>query len=130
MIETIHNYVKLRRLKDFRLDYRDIVKRKNDVQKLRYGQRYDEFNEANLELINEHAKLIDEDTVEVRTGNGIDRHRVDYIIMASGSETVIPGVPGSKYALTSREFYSMDSAVRDIPGSIAIIGGSYIGLET
>ncbi len=35
VIETFHNYVKVRQLTDFRLDYRDIVKRKNDVQKLR-----------------------------------------------------------------------------------------------
>ncbi len=77
-----------------------------------------------------HAKLIDENTVEVKTGNGIDRYRADHIIIASGSETVITGIPGSKYALTSGEFYSMDPEVRDIPGSIAIIGGGYIGLET
>ncbi len=130
VIETIHNYVKLRRLKDFRLDYSDIVTRKDDVQKLRYGQHQDELKEAGLELIKGHAKLIDENTVEVKTGNGTERYRADHIIIASGSETVIPGIPGSNYALTSREFYSMNPAVRDVPGSIAIIGGGYIGLET
>jgi len=130
IIETVHNYAKMRKLADFKIDYNAIVQRKDEVQKIRYKQHSEELKEADLELIKGKAKIIDENTVEVQTEKGNERYRADHIIIGSGSETAIPPIPGSQYAITSRDFFIMNPAVKNIPPSIVIIGGGYIGLET
>ena len=47
------------------------------------------------------------------------------ILIATGSWPFIPKIPGAEYAITSNEAFDLPK----LPGSIAIVGGGYIGLE-
>ncbi|BAB60554.1 pyruvate dehydrogenase E3 / dihydrolipoamide dehydrogenase [Thermoplasma volcanium GSS1] len=130
IIETVHNYSKLKKFGKYSIAYEDIVKHKDDVQNIRYKQHDEELHEAGLKILKGTAKLIDENTVEVETDTGKERYRAESIIIGTGSDTYVPKIPGAELAWTSRELYALNPKVRKLPKSIAIIGGGYIGLET
>lgn len=57
----------------------------------------------------------------------IDDRRITakYILLAVGGWPWIPDFPGSEFAITSNEVFSLDS----LPESITVVGGGYIALE-
>ena len=55
-----------------------------------------------------------------------DRHiTAKYILLAVGGWPWIPDYPGSEFAISSNEVFSLDS----LPKSITVVGGCYIALE-
>ena len=55
-----------------------------------------------------------------------DRHiTAKYILLAVGGWPWIPDYPGSEFAISSNEVFSLDS----LPKSITVVGGGYIALE-
>ncbi|AAT43472.1 dihydrolipoyl dehydrogenase [Picrophilus oshimae] len=130
IIESVHKYNTLKGIFDFKVDYKKIVDHKDSVQRLRYSDHDRELGEADLKIIKGTGRLVDENTVEVDTGTGIERYHADNIIIATGADTFIPNIKGSELAVTSRDFYSMDPKIKSVPESITIIGGGYIGVET
>lgn len=77
----------------------------------------------NVEVIKEEGRLIAGDTVEA----GGKRYRGKNIILAVGSEAMVPPIPGAdgKNVLTSREILRIDT----MPKRLAVIGGGVIGTE-
>ncbi|KAA8922611.1 dihydrolipoyl dehydrogenase [Thermoplasma sp.] len=130
VIETVHTLAKMRHFGDFSIDYGKIVDHKDSVQKIRYDQHDEELKEAGLKIIKGTARLIDENMVEVSSDTGTSRYRASSIIIASGSDTFVPKIPGSNLAWTSADLYALNARVRKLPKSMAIIGGGYIGMET
>jgi len=131
VIETVHSLAKMRHFGDFSIDYGKIVDHKDSVQNIRYEQHDQELKEADLKIVKGTARIIDDNTVEVSSDSGTSRYRSSSaIIIASGSETFVPKIPGAELAWTSADLYSLKPKVRKLPKSIAIIGGGYIGMET
>ncbi|PYB68967.1 dihydrolipoyl dehydrogenase [Thermoplasma sp. Kam2015] len=130
VIETVHTMTKMRHFENVYIDYGKIVDHKDEVQNIRYKQHDEELKEAGLTIIKGTARLIDENTVEVKTDTGSTRYRARSIIIASGSDTFVPKIPGSDLAWTSADLYKLNAKIRKLPRSIAIIGGGYIGMET
>lgn len=105
-----------------------VIGRKNKiVRKLTAGVRTKVQN-AGVEL------LMGEAIVEAPTGDGTysvavgaDRYQAKHLILATGSEAVVPPIPGldSVNYWTSRE--TLDA--KELPSSLAIIGGGVIGME-
>ena len=54
------------------------------------------------------------------------RFSADHILIASGSKSIIPSnLQGAEHCVTSDDIFAMDQ----LPKSIVIIGGGYIGTE-
>lgn len=71
------------------------------------------------------ARFVDANTVEVEeTG---ERVRFEHAILATGSRPIVPGPLAieSRLVMTSREALELE----DIPETLLVIGGGYIGLE-
>ncbi len=130
IIETVHNYKIMREFTEFKLNYGDIIKRKDHVQEMRYRQHAAELKEADLEIIKGTAKLLDTHTVEVDTGKEKMKLGFRHLIIGSGAYTYKLNIPGSEYAITSADLFKIDPAVKKIPDSLVVIGGGYIGVET
>ncbi|MCL3860364.1 NAD(P)/FAD-dependent oxidoreductase [Actinotalea sp. K2] len=84
---------------------------------------------AGIELIRGHARVVGPRRVEVTGADGgvsilEAKHAV---VLATGSEPVLPDVPGlvASPPWTSREA----TAVQDIPESLAVIGGGVVAVE-
>ncbi len=130
IIETVHNYKRMKEFYKFDLNYNEIIKRKDNVQKIRYEHHGNELKDAKLELLKGKASIIDENTISVNTGSSNEKYHYDYLIIGSGAYSFVPDIPGHEYAYTSADFYKMDPTVKEVPESITIIGGGYIGVET
>src|SRR5437868_911175 len=80
--------------------------------------------ENGIDLIRGNARIVDGGVVEVAG----DRHTARHIVVATGSEPVIPPIPGLDQldgVWTNREATS----AREVPQSIVILGGGPVGVE-
>jgi glutathione reductase (NADPH) len=83
-----------------------------------YGSK---LNEANVDIIQGHARFISPHTVQVNDHN----LRAKHILIATGGQPHRPGLPGEKYGITSDDFFKLDHQ----PQRVAVVGGGYIGVE-
>jgi glutathione reductase (NADPH) len=74
-----------------------------------------------IRLVYGHAGFIDPRTVEV-DGR---KFTATKILIAVGSEAVLPPTPGIEYVATSRRMFKLPEQ----PDRLAVIGGGYIGVE-
>lgn len=130
IIETVHNYKRMRDFGDFTLKYKDIIQRKDKVQDIRYEHHSKELSEAGIELLKGVARIIDSNTVEVKTESGNIRLNYKHLIIGSGAYTYMPKINGIEHTITSADLYELNPKIQDIPKSIAIVGAGYIGIET
>ena len=81
------------------------------------------MNKYGVEVVEGEAYLLDKNTVKV----GNQTYTGSNIIIATGSSTFIPPIPGadSEYVVTSTELLEIEK----LPGSLTVIGGGVIGLE-
>ncbi len=81
------------------------------------------MDKYNVEVVSGEAVFTDRKTVQV----GDASYSADNIIIATGSSTFIPPIPGadSKHVVTSTELL----AIEELPSSLTVIGGGVIGLE-
>jgi glutathione reductase (NADPH) len=77
--------------------------------------------DSGIEYISGYATFVDASTVEV---NG-DYYAADHIVIATGSQPIVPPVPGAELGITSDGFFKLEA----LPARVAIIGGGYIGVE-
>jgi len=84
------------------------------------------LKKANVQMLHGSARFRDGKTVIVNGSNGQTQVHCDNIVIATGSEPVnIPALPFSDRILSSTSALSLN----DIPDSLAVVGGGYIGLE-
>ena len=76
---------------------------------------------AGVEVLNGHARLLDANTVEVEGKS----YQADKILVATGGWPFVPEFTGSEYAITSNEIFDL----ANFPESILIVGGGYIAVE-
>ncbi len=80
-----------------------------------------------VRMIQGQARLEDAHTALVRRSDGAEEKvSFDYAILAAGSSPArIPGLPSSKRVMDSTAALE----IPDVPGSLLVVGGGYIGLE-
>ena len=80
-----------------------------------------------VETVTGRGTIVDAHTMRVVDGDKVTRLRFDELIVATGSEPLIP--PGmevdGEFVMTARDVLALD----DRPDSAVIVGGGYIGLE-
>lgn len=84
------------------------------------------LKKAKVRLIEGHARIIDGKTVMAETAEGPRRIVAETLVIATGSVPVeLPFLPFGGDVLSS----SGALALTEVPASVAVIGGGYIGLE-
>ena len=109
-------------------DLAKIIARKNKVvKKLTAGIRM-KMTAHHAEVVNGEAQLLErkpDGTIVIQCGDQV--YEAAHLILCTGSETIIPPIPGLKETTywTSRE--ALQS--KELPKSLIIIGGGVIGME-
>ena len=96
----------------------------NRLSKLHVGL----LDTSKVELIRGQAAFVDPHTVAVSNDSAESSQRTftaDRILIATGSEAILPDLPGIEHAITSRQVFKLPRQ----PKHLAIIGGGYIGVE-
>jgi dihydrolipoamide dehydrogenase len=79
-----------------------------------------------IEYVRGRAELIDGRSLTVATADGDRRVQFEHAILATGSSPArLPGLPDDPRVLDSTSALALD----EVPGSLLVIGGGYIGLE-
>ena len=82
-----------------------------------------------IDLVRGHGRLTGERTVEVDHADGttIELRARHAVVVSTGSAALLPDIPGLREAApwTSRDA----TGVRDVPSSLAILGGGVVGSE-
>ena len=107
--------------------YAEIVARKEKVVKtLTSGVAY-KLKGAGVTVVSQTARLTGEDGDRILVATEEETYSVSYVLLATGSETAIPPIPGLNEVnyWTSREALSATT----LPKDITIIGGGVIGME-
>ncbi len=102
------NYEKMKNNRDNFIDHLHTVYKNN-------------LDRNKVELIRGYGRFIDNKTVEV---NG-EEYTADHILVAPGGKPKRLNIPGSDLGIDSDGFFGLE----ELPESIAIIGGGYIGVE-
>jgi len=100
-----------------------VVERKNRIVATLARGVQGLLKRAGVEVITGHARLASRNTVEV----GDARYEAANILLATGSRPAVPPIPGiqSEHTLDSNSVFEL----QEVPRTIAIVGGGYIGLE-
>jgi dihydrolipoamide dehydrogenase len=84
------------------------------------------LKKADVKSVEGWARFRDGKTVEVETETGMQVIRAETIVIATGSTTVeLPNLPFGGNVISSTEAL----ALGEIPETLAVVGGGYIGLE-
>ncbi len=116
-------------IEDYKIDFPAIMQRKeNIVLKSRNGGQKGLEETENLNLIFGDASFTGKKTVLVKLNEGGEEElTADLIFIDTGTKTAIPEIDGIKTVpyLTSTTILEL----KELPESLIIIGGNYIGLE-
>lgn len=108
-------------------DISKIISRKDKVvKKLTSGVSY-KLSANGVTVINGAATIQGEDNGIIRISSQNEVYTVKYILLCTGSETVIPPIKG----LSDVDYWTSKEALefKELPKSLAIIGGGVIGIE-
>ena len=78
-------------------------------------------NDQGIHFIQGYAQFVNATTVVV---DG-EHYTADHIVVATGSQPIVPPVPGAELGITSDGFFQLEQQ----PKRVAVIGGGYIGVE-
>ena len=109
-------------------DWEAMLARKDSVIKTLRGGIGSLLKAAGVTVFKGHGVFTGRKTVKVVDGEGKEAEEITAgkIIIASGSETLVPGfIPKGKRVITSTELLS----IPEIPKSLLILGGGVIGCE-
>ena len=109
-------------------DFPKIIARKNKVvKKLTAGIRM-KMKENGVEVVGGEAEIkgrAADGTISIASGEAV--YEAANLLICTGSETVIPPIPG----LSETEYWTSREALlsKELPASLVIIGGGVIGME-
>ncbi|MBA2364426.1 MAG: NAD(P)/FAD-dependent oxidoreductase [Chloroflexia bacterium] len=109
---------------DIRLDFRAVKARMRSIIAAMSGEGPEEsLREQSIELLRGNAAFIDAQAL--RVGDRV--YRAEQFVIATGSEPVIPPIPGfdAVPCLTSDDLLERD----DLPASMLVVGGGIVGCE-
>jgi len=114
---------------DYKIDFLAIMQRKDAlVEKSRNGGQKGLEETENLDLIFGDASFIGKKTLNVKlNAGGEEEITAELIFIDTGAKTTIPEINGLKTVpyLTSTTILDL----KELPESLIVIGGNYIGLE-
>ena len=113
------------------LDHKTVVKRKNKVVKTLVAGIKARLKNNKVTVIDGFGEIIGKNDKGYEVKVDTDTYTSKRLLIATGSEPIIPPIPGAKeglnsgFVLTNREILD----ISEIPQSLTVIGGGVIGLE-
>ena len=104
-----------------------IIRRKDKVvKKMTAGVKY-KLDTAGVTVVSAEARVTGEKDGELLITSGSDEYASTYILLCTGSETVIPPIKG----LSEVDYWTSKEALESthLPSTLTIIGGGVIGME-
>ena len=100
-----------------------VVERKNRIVAALSRGVEAKLKGSGVEVVRGHARLVGRHRVQV----GEEQLEAENVLVATGSRPTVPPIPGigAEHVLNSDRVFDL----AEVPSSIAIIGGGYIGLE-
>ena len=114
-----------------KIDHEFVLKRKAKVVKTLVTGVATKLKKAGVEVIEGTAVIKNKDANGFNVILGENIYLGKYLLICTGSEAVIPPIPGLKdglangFCLTNREILDL----KEVPANLAVIGGGVIGLE-
>lgn len=108
-------------------DIGKIISRKDKVvKKLTAGVGF-KLSANGVTVVNGVATILGDENGIISISSGNETYSVKYLLLCTGSETVIPPIKG----LSEIEYWTSKEALefKELPKSLAIIGGGVIGIE-
>ncbi|WP_165044467.1 dihydrolipoyl dehydrogenase [Dysgonomonas sp. ZJ709] len=108
-------------------DLSKIINRKDKVvKKLTSGVKM-KLTGGGVTIVEGEASITGEKDGNISIACGKDTYQVTYVLVCTGSETVIPPIKG----LSETQYWTSKEALesKELPKSLAIIGGGVIGIE-
>jgi len=104
-----------------RTDWQRLVReRDNYIAKITgYWDEY--VHGSGIDRIDGRGRFVDASTVAV----GDALYSAPHIVIATGSQPIVPPLPGAEFGITSDGFFELTEQ----PSRVAIVGGGYIGVE-
>ena len=92
-----------------------------------YVARLNEIYARNLErravgLVRARARLV---APHVVVDERDERYAAEHVVIATGGQPSVPGIPGAELGITSDGFFELEG----LPRRTAVVGGGYIGVE-
>lgn len=113
------------------LNHSAVIARKNKVVKTLVGGVEGTLKGAGVTVVKAAATVTGKNTDGFAVTDGKDTYTGKRLLIAAGSETAVPPIPGladaikSGFVLTSREMLD----IAEVPKKLIVIGGGVIGLE-
>jgi len=104
-----------------------MLKRKDQViERLRNGISY-LLKKDKIDVLQGYGTVTERGTILVKDKEYGKKIQAEHIILATGSEPVVPGIPG----LDTATYYTSDTIfhIEELPRSLVIVGGGIIGVE-
>ncbi|MFO8192484.1 MAG: dihydrolipoyl dehydrogenase [Bacillota bacterium] len=114
--------------KDYEFNYSRLQVKKKEVVSELVGHIYEMMKSGAIDVYNGAGKAEDPNTVKIVLNDGGEvKLKTENIILATGSDEVIPPTPGIDLPgiMTSKEALALE----ELPASMAVIGGGVIALE-
>lgn len=108
--------------------YKNAIEEKKKLTAALRKANYDKLVQVGVDVVDGAASFTDENHITVLTADGEFMIEGDKFIINTGSVPVIPridGVENSQYVYVSESIMDLE----DLPHSLTIVGGGYIGLE-
>lgn len=108
-------------------DMKKIIDRKNKIVKKLTGGVKMTVTSYGATIVEQEAVIVGEQDERFRISAGGELYEVTYLLVCTGSDTVIPPIPG----LSEIDYWTSKEALEssELPGSLVIIGGGVIGME-
>jgi dihydrolipoamide dehydrogenase len=113
------------------IDQKAVIARKNKVVRNLVAGIKGQLKASHVTVKDGFGEILGRDQGIVKVKVGEELFEAPKLIIASGSEAIVPPIPGAKegleqgYVLTNREILNLEV----IPKSMVIVGGGVIGLE-
>ena len=108
-------------------DMEKIINRKNKTVKMLTGGVKMTVNSYGVTVVEKEAVIVGEKNGLIQVACDGDTYEVTYLMVCTGSDTVIPPIKG----LSDTDYWTSKEALESValPKSLAIIGGGVIGME-
>ena len=113
------------------IDQKAVIARKNKVVKTLVAGIKAQLKANHVTVVNGFGEIVGREGNVVTVAVGGEKYQSSKLLIASGSEAIVPPIPGAKEGLeaglvmTNREILDLDV----IPESLVVVGGGVIGLE-
>lgn len=113
------------------IDQKAVIARKNKVVRNLVAGIKGQLKASHVTVKDGFAEILGRNNGTIKVKVGEETFEAQKLIIASGSEAIVPPIPGAKegleqgYILTNREILNLEV----IPKAMVIVGGGVIGLE-